>query len=128
MVVVAIVIDMVIYRNTADIWCIKFLFQNYLFDPKVLTDDMELPNDRCCRACGKIGHIQKDCPVVQARKKRQEKENKDQDKQKKTDHTGNVENLCSTLTESYFFYDLLKIAPIELVDFIICRWSDEKNQ
>ncbi|KAJ8305343.1 hypothetical protein KUTeg_015888, partial [Tegillarca granosa] len=36
---------------------------DYFFDPKKLTEGMP-PNDRCCRACNKIGHIAKECPIV----------------------------------------------------------------
>ncbi len=38
-----------------------FLFQNYLWDPEHLCDGPP-PNDRGCRACGKIGHLVRDCP------------------------------------------------------------------
>ena len=32
------------------------------FSSSILTDGEEVPNDRCCRTCGKIGHFSKDCP------------------------------------------------------------------
>merc|ERR1712131_52315 len=32
------------------------------FSASLLTDGEEVPNDRCCRVCGKIGHFVKDCP------------------------------------------------------------------
>ena len=32
------------------------------FTSAILTDGEEVPNDRCCRTCGKIGHFSKDCP------------------------------------------------------------------
>lgn len=38
-------------------------FQEYFFDPEVLTEGEVAPNDRCCRICGKIGHFMKDCPM-----------------------------------------------------------------
>lgn len=36
-------------------------FQSYLFDRRFLNSGMEPPHDRGCRACGKIGHIAKNC-------------------------------------------------------------------
>ncbi|XP_068167780.1 terminal uridylyltransferase 7 [Antennarius striatus] len=38
-------------------------YQEYFFDPEVLTEGEVAPNDRCCRICGKIGHFMKDCPM-----------------------------------------------------------------
>jgi len=35
---------------------------NACFNSPILTDGEEVPNDRCCRTCGKIGHFSKDCP------------------------------------------------------------------
>ncbi len=37
------------------------MFQDYLWDPNALCDGPP-PNDRGCRACGKIGHLVRDCP------------------------------------------------------------------
>ena len=39
--------------------------QDYFFDPDLLTDGAP-PNDRGCRACGKIGHLVADCPRKKA--------------------------------------------------------------
>jgi len=39
--------------------------QDYFFDPELLTDGAP-PNDRGCRACGKIGHLVADCPRKKA--------------------------------------------------------------
>ena len=56
-----------------------FVFQDYFFDRQLLTDGAP-PNDRGCRACGKIGHIVADCPrsrqkkTAENRKREQEKE------------------------------------------------------
>nr|XP_039258608.1 terminal uridylyltransferase 4-like [Styela clava] len=36
--------------------------QRYFFNAEFLMDGEEVPNDRCCRICGKIGHFVKDCP------------------------------------------------------------------
>ncbi|VDI46674.1 terminal uridylyltransferase [Mytilus galloprovincialis] len=47
----------------------------YFFDVNRLSEGPP-PNDRCCRACNKIGHIAKECPVVKNRKDREEKEKK----------------------------------------------------
>ena len=48
--------------------CTLFL-QDYFFDQSLLAEG-ELPNDRLCRVCSKIGHIAKECPRVLARKER----------------------------------------------------------
>ncbi|XP_052061598.1 terminal uridylyltransferase 4-like isoform X2 [Mytilus californianus] len=47
----------------------------FFFDVNRLSEGPP-PNDRCCRACNKIGHIAKECPVVKNRKEREEKEKK----------------------------------------------------
>jgi len=49
--------------------------QDYFFDPDLLTDGAP-PNDRGCRACGKIGHLVADCPRKKAadQRKKQNKE------------------------------------------------------
>eukprot|EP00092_Neocalanus_flemingeri_P000521 GFUD01000553.1.p1 GENE.GFUD01000553.1~~GFUD01000553.1.p1 ORF type:complete len:1415 (-),score=480.00 GFUD01000553.1:1102-5346(-) len=49
--------------------------QDYFFDPELLTDGAP-PNDRGCRACGKIGHLVADCPRKKAadQRKKQAKE------------------------------------------------------
>ena len=39
-----------------------------LFSKALLTDGDEVPNDRCCRVCGKIGHFVKDCPLSRKNK------------------------------------------------------------
>lgn len=56
-----------------------FLYQDYLFDSKQLTDGAP-PNDRGCRFCGKIGHIQKDCPKRKLNMERKEKNNRQRDR------------------------------------------------
>jgi terminal uridylyltransferase len=48
-------------------------FADALFSKMLLTDGDEVPNDRCCRICGKIGHFVKDCP----NSRRNWKKNKD---------------------------------------------------
>ncbi|XP_061873952.1 terminal uridylyltransferase 7 isoform X2 [Colius striatus] len=52
----------------------------YFFDPEVLTEGELVPNDRCCRICGKIGHFMKDCPM--RRKLRRRRDYEDAKKQR----------------------------------------------
>ncbi|XP_053725937.1 terminal uridylyltransferase 7 [Synchiropus splendidus] len=47
----------------------------YFFDPDLLTEGEVVPNDRCCRVCGKIGHFIKDCPLRKKSKQRRDSEN-----------------------------------------------------
>merc|ERR1712012_622135 len=56
--------------------------QDYFFDRDLLTDGAP-PNDRGCRACGKIGHLVADCPRKKAadNRKRQEKDRREKEKQ-----------------------------------------------
>merc|ERR1719341_1257017 len=56
--------------------------QDYFFDPDLLTDGAP-PNDRGCRACGKIGHLVADCPRKKAadNRKRQEKDRRERQNQ-----------------------------------------------
>ncbi|XP_057578067.1 terminal uridylyltransferase 7 isoform X6 [Hippopotamus amphibius kiboko] len=46
----------------------------YFFDPVVLTEGEQAPNDRCCRICGKIGHFMKDCPMRRKVRRRRDQE------------------------------------------------------
>ncbi|KAK4314793.1 hypothetical protein Pmani_013939 [Petrolisthes manimaculis] len=57
------------YRNLVD----------YLFDCKQLTDGAP-PNDRGCRFCGKIGHIQKDCPKKKVNIEKRDKKERQKDR------------------------------------------------
>lgn len=52
--------------------------QDYLFDSKQLTDGAP-PNDRGCRFCGKIGHIQKDCPKKKINTEKRDKKERQKD-------------------------------------------------
>nr|XP_045624823.1 uncharacterized protein LOC123774531 [Procambarus clarkii] len=52
---------------------------DYLFDSKQLTDGAP-PNDRGCRFCGKIGHIQKDCPKKRLNMEKREKKERQKDR------------------------------------------------
>merc|ERR1711962_29463 len=60
------------YRNLVD----------YLFDNKNLTDGAP-PNDRGCRYCGKIGHIQRDCPKRKISQEKKEKRDKHKDRKER---------------------------------------------
>ena len=57
-----------------------FVFQDYFFDRQLLTDGAP-PNDRGCRACGKIGHIVAECPRSR-QKKTAENRRREQEKDK----------------------------------------------
>ena len=64
--------------------------QDYLFDSKQLTDGAP-PNDRGCRFCGKIGHIQKDCPKKKVNMEKREKKERQRDR-RDISRVTNVEN------------------------------------
>jgi len=49
--------------------------QDYFFDHRLLTNGAP-PNDRGCRACGKIGHLVADCPRHVKKSLSEEKYNK----------------------------------------------------
>jgi len=65
-------------------------YKLYLFDPKAMADGSP-PNDRGCRACGKIGHLVRDCPRNRKnnddRKKREQKEQADMQERQRKDST-----------------------------------------
>jgi hypothetical protein len=63
-----------------------------LWDPDYLTDGRP-PNDRGCRACGKIGHLVKDCP-----KKKQSDTKKRDSKQQNGNHNTHVVQSGEQLT------------------------------
>lgn len=58
---------------------LNLFLQDYLFDSKQLTDGAP-PNDRGCRFCGKIGHIQKDCPKKKVNMEKREKKERQKDR------------------------------------------------
>jgi len=60
--------------------------QDYFFDPELLTDGAP-PNDRGCRACGKIGHLVADCPRKRAADQRK-KQAKDRQRSLTEQHEG----------------------------------------
>ena len=67
-----------------------FVLQNYFFDPYKMTDGQP-PNDRGCRACGKIGHLVRDCPKKKA--------SDDHKKARKEEKAGNKKNTATPTAE-----------------------------
>ena len=61
----------------------RLILQDYFFDVTLLTDGAP-PNDRGCRACGKIGHLVADCP----RKKASDNKRKERVKERAKVETG----------------------------------------
>ena len=57
------------------------MFQDYFFDRENLTDGYP-PNDRGCRACGKIGHLVADCPRKKAADTRKKEMREQREKEK----------------------------------------------
>merc|ERR1711971_1426080 len=75
--------------------------QDYFFDPDLLTDGPP-PNDRGCRACGKIGHLVADCPrkKVADNRKRQEKDRRERQNQQESRERQNQQELQRTDDQS----------------------------
>ncbi|XP_022810326.1 uncharacterized protein LOC111347343, partial [Stylophora pistillata] len=70
----------------------KEFLQGYFFD---LTDGLEVPSDRNCRVCGKIGHIAKDCPLSKANRRAEQR--KEQEERKSGKETGEKMNVKQML-------------------------------
>jgi len=49
------------------------VFCDILISKALLTNGEEVPSDRCCRICGKIGHFIKDCPLSSRNRRLAEK-------------------------------------------------------
>ena len=82
-----------------------------LFSAQLLTDGDEVPNDRCCRICGKIGHFVKDCPQSRrnAKKNQQNGAMEMGNLQKcyacnETGHFAKVGNLVEILSENEILF------------------------
>ena len=62
------------------------LLQDYIWDPEFLRDGQP-PNDRGCRSCGKIGHIVKDCPRKNDRRRKDSERERQAEGSKGVAHT-----------------------------------------
>ena len=60
--------------------------QDYIWDPEFLRDGQP-PNDRGCRSCGKIGHIVKDCPRKNDRRRKDSERERQAEASKGVAHT-----------------------------------------
>ena len=92
------------------------LFAESLFSSHLLTDGDEVPNDRCCRICGKIGHFVKDCPLSRRNKNKTQNQNGTNDNMpaqkcyacNESGHFAKVDIFLTRHHQCYFVFGILK--------------------
>ena len=76
------------------------LLQDYFFDRSQLTDGAP-PNDRGCRACGKIGHIVADCPRSRQKKTAESRKRENKEREQAQGGQTSEGRQCNSHQSSY---------------------------
>ena len=74
--------------------------QDYFFDRSQLTDGAP-PNDRGCRACGKIGHIVADCPRSRQKKTAESRKRENKEREQAQGGQTSEGRQCNSHQSSY---------------------------